>query len=116
MFVVCFCFFFKQKTANEVRISDWSSDLCASDLGPEWRETGVPGPVVRNDDRNGHVVELVGGDVDDHVVSLDPRVGEPVPHPGAVHPRAESLVLISEARRVGKEWVRSCISRWAPYL
>src|SRR3546814_13592760 len=29
MFVV---FFFKQKTAYEMRISDWSSDLCSSDL------------------------------------------------------------------------------------
>src|SRR3546814_2808695 len=26
------CFFFKQKTAYEMRISDWSSDVCASDL------------------------------------------------------------------------------------
>src|SRR3546814_10310771 len=34
-FVVCcisFFFFFKQKTAYEMRISDWSSDVCASDL------------------------------------------------------------------------------------
>src|SRR3546814_6554494 len=30
--VVCF-FFFKQKTAYELRISDWSSDVCSSDLG-----------------------------------------------------------------------------------
>src|SRR3546814_9815632 len=30
-FVVCF-FFFKQKTAYELRISDWSSDVCSSDL------------------------------------------------------------------------------------
>src|SRR3546814_7125910 len=29
-----FCFFFKQKTAYEVRISDWSSDVCSSDLRP----------------------------------------------------------------------------------
>src|SRR3546814_1304576 len=30
---MCFClFFFKQKTAYEVRISDWSSDVCSSDL------------------------------------------------------------------------------------
>src|SRR3546814_9736020 len=28
---VCF-FFFKQKTAYEMRISDWSSDVCSSDL------------------------------------------------------------------------------------
>src|SRR3546814_2010563 len=31
MFV--FFFFFKQKTAYEMRISDWSSDVCSSDLG-----------------------------------------------------------------------------------
>src|SRR3546814_10358885 len=30
-------FFFKQKTAYEMRISDWSSDVCSSDLDP--RET-----------------------------------------------------------------------------
>src|SRR3546814_4803951 len=29
---LCFFFFFKQKTAYEMRISDWSSDVCASDL------------------------------------------------------------------------------------
>src|SRR3546814_9415959 len=28
----CFLFFFKQKTAYEMRISDWSSDVCSSDL------------------------------------------------------------------------------------
>src|SRR3546814_2534129 len=31
MFLVSF-FFFKQKTAYEMRISDWSSDVCSSDL------------------------------------------------------------------------------------
>src|SRR3546814_19175512 len=30
--VECYFFFFKQKTAYEVRISDWSSDVCSSDL------------------------------------------------------------------------------------
>src|SRR3546814_5201251 len=30
-FMLCF-FFFKQKTAYEMRISDWSSDVCSSDL------------------------------------------------------------------------------------
>src|SRR3546814_3307162 len=29
----CCFFFFKQKTAYEMRISDWSSDVCSSDLG-----------------------------------------------------------------------------------
>src|SRR3546814_9629385 len=32
MNAVSFCFFFKQKTAYELRISDWSSDVCSSDL------------------------------------------------------------------------------------
>src|SRR3546814_10037488 len=42
---VFFFFFFKQKTAYEMRISDWSSDVCSSDL-------------VREDvDLHGHVME-----------------------------------------------------------
>src|SRR3546814_4643406 len=32
MCVLCYFFFFKQKTAYEIRISDWSSDVCSSDL------------------------------------------------------------------------------------
>src|SRR3546814_1775872 len=32
MLFLCFIFFFKQKTAYEMRISDWSSDVCSSDL------------------------------------------------------------------------------------
>src|SRR3546814_3724661 len=54
MVVVCMlmCFFFKQKTAYEMRISDSSSDVCSSDLSrgkykpPEitrWRKTHVVG-------------------------------------------------------------------------
>src|SRR3546814_4242106 len=37
--VVLFFFFFKQKTAYEMRISDWSSDVCSSDLA---KAGGVP--------------------------------------------------------------------------
>src|SRR3546814_20856818 len=34
---MCGCFFFfKQKTAYEMRISDWSSDVCSSDLSCDW--------------------------------------------------------------------------------
>src|SRR3546814_13026765 len=32
LFYYCVFFFFKQKTAYEMRISDWSSDVCSSDL------------------------------------------------------------------------------------
>src|SRR3546814_7369033 len=33
----CMFFFFKQKTAYEMRISDWGSDVCSSDLGMHGR-------------------------------------------------------------------------------
>src|SRR3546814_985431 len=32
LYALYFFFFFKQKTADEMRISDWSSDVCSSDL------------------------------------------------------------------------------------
>src|SRR3546814_6815103 len=35
-------FFFKQKTAYEMRISDWSSDVCSSDLSAASPASGVP--------------------------------------------------------------------------
>src|SRR3546814_2716019 len=52
VFIVCMFFFFKQKTAYEMRISDWSSDVCSSDLTPErfgkGAIEGVAGPVAAN--------------------------------------------------------------------
>src|SRR3546814_8814106 len=39
LYCVCiFVFFFKQKMAYEMRISDWSSDVCSSDLLVDWSE------------------------------------------------------------------------------
>src|SRR3546814_9639910 len=37
--VSVFLFFFKQKTAYEMRISDWSADGCSSDLRLQWRRS-----------------------------------------------------------------------------
>src|SRR3546814_7582088 len=55
--VVFLFFFFKQKTAYEMRISDWSSDVCSSDLDPvvpsridRELELGTD-PVVRGDEQ-----------------------------------------------------------------
>src|SRR3546814_3617637 len=67
-----FCvFFFKQKTAYEMRISDWSSDVCSSDL--ELGATAVPGRalvfLVERDAQRlklGDVGVVVLGDVRDH--------------------------------------------------
>src|SRR3546814_3215585 len=49
--VYVYIFFFKQKTGYEMRISDWSSDVCSSDLGrssiDESMVTGESMPVTK---------------------------------------------------------------------
>src|SRR3546814_5798700 len=46
--ILCF-FFFKQKTAYEMRISDWSSDVCSSDLEVGEADSARPlGWIVEN--------------------------------------------------------------------
>src|SRR3546814_7708260 len=42
LYASVFCFCFKQKTAYEMRISDWSSDVCSSDLGASTLMTTSP--------------------------------------------------------------------------
>src|SRR3546814_4081918 len=42
--VICF-FVFKQKTAYEMRISDWSSDVCSSDLRIVTRQSNTVGVI-----------------------------------------------------------------------
>src|SRR3546814_4958132 len=57
-------FFFKQKTAYEMRISDWSSDVCSSDLAHEHADrlgaTGVVGQRRGRDGLTGEDVRLLG--------------------------------------------------------
>src|SRR3546814_3102436 len=51
VYLCVYFFFFKQKTAYEMRISDWSSDVCSSDLG--YRKTmtdQAPPPPPHDDD------------------------------------------------------------------
>src|SRR3546814_1943317 len=95
-------FFFKQKTAYEMRISDWSSDVCSSDLVAH-----------RGDLRQRRVVDA------DAVAALQ-LGGEPHPFQGIdaeIELRAgvEGDLGRSEERRVGKECVSTCRSRWSPY-
>src|SRR3546814_9018343 len=95
-------FFFKQKTAYEMRISDWSSDVCSSDLRP-----GHPQTVARLPDGR-----LLVGLPDTLAAVL--RSG----HHRAEVERDDALAaqaLRSEERRVGKECVSTCRSRWSPY-
>src|SRR3546814_5034034 len=87
-FWVIVFFFFKQKTAYEMRISDWSSDVCSSDLeaaAPRVHRKGVD----------------AGQDARAHQKGADHR-----------HGKGDHR---SEERRVGKECVSTCRSRWSPY-
>src|SRR3546814_2395626 len=74
---ICFCFslfffFFKQKTAYEMRISDWSSDVCSSDLSRQ-RARG-------ESTRLGAGLLGERGELrDDPEIGLDPR-----PHAGEI--------------------------------
>src|SRR3546814_5178481 len=52
---ICCFFFFKQKTAYEMRISDWSSDVCSSDLSRDYivqatddMESPIPGMLLKD--------------------------------------------------------------------
>src|SRR3546814_1036844 len=93
-FIFIFVFFFKQKTAYEMRISDWSSDVCSSDLG-------LFVPALRNAD------VLDAGGVREGVNRLRAQVMDrSIP---------ASELSRSEERRVGKECVSTCRSRWSPY-
>src|SRR3546814_3320215 len=85
-----FFFFFKQKTAYEMRISDWSSDVCSSD-----RVTYPPG-------NSGFVLV-------EHY-RFGPAAARQGRRHGFVFRRRRS-----EERRVGKECVSTCRSRWSPY-
>src|SRR3546814_7948795 len=68
-------FFFKQKTAYEMRISDWSSDVCSSDLHQALQERLLNLDV-------GHAVELhgVGGQAEEATLERDALVGDPHAH------------------------------------
>src|SRR3546814_6633100 len=88
----CFFFFFKQKTAYEMRISDWSSDVCSSDLAdfPRGQRT-----VLRHEGRDRRGPNFIR------------RIGDLL----AMQDRERR----SEERRVGKECVRTCRYRWSAY-
>src|SRR3546814_946135 len=67
-FCVCIVFFFKQKTAYEMRISDWSSDVCSSDLIMLPRYAAPPRPIVMFET----IPQILGGLILDDV---DPQPG-----------------------------------------
>src|SRR3546814_5039121 len=97
-----FCFlFFKQKTADEVRISDWSSDVCSSDLHGLFH--GLPLSVAD------WMYALAG-----EFFFATIRSFLPLPMSRLTSSKT-GLPMRSEERRVGKECVSTGICRWSPY-
>src|SRR3546814_10238621 len=95
MLCVYIVFFCKQKTAYEMRISDWSSDVCSSDLCGNIRAAEI---------MTAHYSHVVGTRTQafrDILYQLRTRSG--------------GTPQRSEERRVGKECVSTCRSRWSPY-
>src|SRR3546814_3017172 len=105
MSVVLFFFFFKQKTAYEMRISDWSSDVCSSDLRFELGQ--IDRQIVRGEGE--HAWRPISGRVVDQGA-----VGQPEDDDVGIV-GGEELAARSEERRVGKECVSTCRSRGSPY-
>src|SRR3546814_3973867 len=102
----CSCvwfFFFKQKTAYEMRISDWSSDVCSSDLGAAFVSVTIG---IKLHDREDHAAYLASWlqalRNDKRCIFTAARL-------------AQDASDRSEERRVGKECVSTCRSRWSPY-
>src|SRR3546814_5435606 len=92
-------FVFKQKTAYEMRISDWSSDVCSSDL------TAGRGELSKQQTNPSIIpgLPLIGS----------ANLQDPALNGGT--PRSNAQGGRSEERRVGKECVSTCRSRWSPY-
>src|SRR3546814_10145633 len=97
IFNVYFLFFFKQKTAYDVRISDWISDVCSSDL--------LDVVLVFLVERGGFL------DLVQVAVDADSREARFLP----LGEFLAILALRSEERRVGKECVSTCRSRLSQY-
>src|SRR3546814_10728145 len=94
-------FFFKQKTAYEMRISDWSSDVCSSDLAnPDLGERYRNGWTVNRPRVATYYSQGPDGYID---------------YPVHADRAAASFSDRSEERRVGNECVSTCRSRLSPY-
>src|SRR3546814_1717854 len=114
-------FFFNQKAAYEMSISDWSSDVCSSDLQPlggyvQASKTAVPiwkqWAEVAMKDRP-KVTFLAPPGV--RMVRIERRTGRKVFGVWPSDDPKSAVIWRSEERRVGKECVSTCRSRWSPY-
>src|SRR3546814_7985821 len=106
-------FFFKQKTAYEMRISDWSSDVCSSDLDMYAFIDGLVDGESFFEYKPLFAKELICGlgRVDGRPVGV---VANNPSHLGGVLFVDSADKARSDERRVGKACVRTCRSRWSP--
>src|SRR3546814_3649431 len=116
--IASYFFFFKQKTAYEMRISDWSSDVCSSDLNLRQPALGQQRfNEGRQLARRGFAHESRSRSTPRFPAPFESIVGQPterftVPGDAKI---ARRLVDSSEESRVGKACVRTCRYRWPPY-
>src|SRR3546814_1916989 len=109
--VFCCIFFFKQKTAYQMRISDWSSDVCSSDLCTTLLKKSTHlfiglllkllclTQTIKSVLTTKTAISLI--------IELKIWNGVRMPKTIITHLRR------SEERRVGKECVSTCRSRWS---
>src|SRR3546814_20743934 len=103
----CYFLLFKRKPVYDLRISGWSSDVCSSDLAhtplspSALRRTGAPCAIAVDSCAHRH------GRCDSR---RSRRSAAPSAASGCMH-----RSIRSEERRVGKERVSTCRSRWLPY-
>src|SRR3546814_2122760 len=90
MSCICFFFLFKQKTAYEMRISDWSSDVCSSDL---WSGLAIPAvPVAPAAD----TAEGFAASADDGGPRRQPELSEAVAYAPELAAPAADLALLDD--------------------
>src|SRR3546814_4379678 len=109
-------FFFKQKTAYEMRISDWSSDVCSSDLDFERGESRQAVLARMQAAMTAYLAEAWEARAPGIAVSSpqEALVMASVVEKETGVPGERRMVARSEERRVGKECVSTCRSRWSP--
>src|SRR3546814_17597564 len=92
-----------------MRMSDWSSDVCSSDL---ITPGGRPGPLLASADMLIATIKGRGG----HAAMPHDCV-DPIPVACEIVTALQTFIarqVRSEERRVGKECVCTCMSRWSP--